>query len=635
MNVADQATRESRLHTLREQVRAAGTGAGAIGVAELREFAALARTAADGALVGRALKRLPADAAGLRTVRVAVLRTCTIEPLVPFIEAAGVARGIRPVFVLGDFNSIAQDILGGDGRFERAPVDVVILWVRLADLHPDFWHGYGRYFPDGTEAVLAEALERVIGWVRGAAERWGRPVVVTNFEQPRGAALGLFDAVHPRGQRPAIAELNRRLGERVQAVPGATVLDLAGAQAQVGLAQWFDEKMAAFAGLPYAAAAYPTIADATARTLRALVTPPRKCLVVDLDNTLWQGVLGEDGADGIKVGEGYPGALYQDFQRQILALRDRGILLAIASKNNPEETLAVLANHGQMILRPAHFAAVRINWNDKTQSLREIAAELNIGTDALVFLDDNPAECTRVRQAMPEVLTVPVPADPLRLGEVLRQLDAFDALTLSREDRARGAMYQEQAKRQELRGQAGSLEDYYRSLKMVLTIGEVGPPTLARVAQLTQKTNQFNLTTRRYTEEQVARLAADGAHRVFWTRVEDAFGDNGLVAVAMVERAAEHWDIINFLMSCRVIQRTVETALLAHVAAQARAAGVGRLRGEIIPTAKNEPARDFYRRHGFTLAAEETGREVWTAELAELKLDSPPWFTVVLDLPPS
>lgn len=591
---------------------------------DLAAFARHARAATDCALVSRALKQLPPDVPGWRTLRVAVLRTCTVEPLVPQFETAALRRDLRAIFSLGDFNSITQDLLADNPGFARDGVDVVVLWTRLADLDSACWSAAGEPAAAAIDAVLG----RVTDWASRASARWGRPVLVTNFEQPRMATPGLYDALHAGASRSTIGELNRRLAAALAEIAGVHVLDVAGAQWQVGLGSWFDDKMAVIAGLPYAAAAHPVLADTVGRTLRALVTPPRKCLVVDLDNTLWGGVLGEDGADGIKLGPDHPGIFYQDFQRQILALRERGILLAIASKNNPDETMAVLSGHARMVLRPGHFAAKRINWNDKTASLREIAQELNIGTDALVFLDDNPAECARIRQAMPEVLTVEAPTDPLKLGDTLRNLEAFDALTISQEDRRRGAMYQEQARRQELRGQSGSIEDFYRSLKMVLTIGEADRATIARIAQLTQKTNQFNLTTLRCTEEQIAQIAAAGTHRIFWVRVEDAFGDNGLVAIAMVRVAGETWEMENLLMSCRVIQRTVETALLAHVAAQARQAGARRLRGEIRFTPKNAPARDFYRQHGFRLKGESSTNQTWEGDLRELNLDSPPWFSI-------
>jgi len=265
---------------------------------------------------------------------------------------------------------------------------------------------------------------------------------------------------------------------------------------------------------------------------------------------------------------------------------------------------------------------MRINWQDKASNLREIAAELNIGIDAIAFLDDNPAERTWVRQEAPEVTVIELPADPMEYERALRDAPVFERLTLAAEDRERGRYYSEQAQREDLKRKASSLEDFYRSLEMRAQIARVTPQTLARVAQLTQKTNQFNLTTRRYTEQQISEIAADPAARVYSLAAQDRFGDNGIVGVAIARLEDDALEIDTFLLSCRVIGRTIETALLGALAEHGRRLGAAKLAGEFIPTLKNAPAADFYANHGFRQTASS-----WELDLAET-IAPTPWIGI-------
>jgi FkbH-like protein len=281
-----------------------------------------------------------------------------------------------------------------------------------------------------------------------------------------------------------------------------------------------------------------------------------------------------------------------------------------------------------MILRPEHFAARRINWNDKAANLREIATELNIGVDSLAFMDDNPVERQWVRRRLPEVTVIDLPVDPGGYASALRDSPVFERLVLTEEDLQRGQTYAQQRARTQLQSSAGSLEDFYRSLEMEVEIAGVTPANLARVAQLTQKTNQFNLTTRRYTERQIADLAAVPGCRVYAMSVADRLGDNGLVGVAITRDQAQRCEVETFLLSCRVIGRTVETALLAQIAQEARQRGAALLGGFFLPTWKNAPARDFFKSHGFSQVSKEEQGSYWELDLAQSRLACPDWIKV-------
>jgi FkbH-like protein len=350
---------------------------------------------------------------------------------------------------------------------------------------------------------------------------------------------------------------------------------------------------------------------------------------VDLDGTLWGGVIGEDGVDGIKV-DGPEGAAFRAVQRVVLDLYRRGILLVVCSKNNEDDARAAFEQHPGMLVREHHFAALRINWENKAENLRELAAELNVGLDSVAFLDDNPVERSLVRAQAPEVTVIDLPDDPLRYAETLRAEPAFERLGLTDEDKVRGRLYAEQRQRTSLQENATSLEDFYRSLDMTVELRQVTEPTLARAAQLTQKTNQFNLTTRRYTELQLTEFIASG-WRIYTARVRDRFGDNGIVGVAITAPSEDAWEIDTMLLSCRVIGRTVETAILAAIAEDAETAGASALVGTFVPTKKNGPARDFYERHGFSATATNDEASTWELALAGRSLSCPAWIVLDVD----
>jgi FkbH-like protein len=355
-----------------------------------------------------------------------------------------------------------------------------------------------------------------------------------------------------------------------------------------------------------------------------------KVLVTDLDNTLWGGVIGEDGMAGIQVGAEYPGAAYQALQRALLDLSRKGILLSVCSKNNLDDAMEALEQHPGMLVRAKHFAAMRINWTDKAQNLREIARELNIGIDALAFLDDNPFEREQVRAALPEVTVIDLPKNPLEYASAVRNCAVFERLALSAEDQQRTEMYAAQKQRAGAEQNFQSKEDFFRFLEQEAELEPVSDLTLARVAQLTQKTNQFNLTTRRYTESQIAEMAKKAEWHIFSIRVRDRFGDHGLVGVAITHDVGEQCEVDTFLLSCRVIGRTVETALLAYLAESAAQRGRKRLEGWFLPTRKNAPARDFYEQHGFELQATNCEGSLWTLDLNRSTLRCPDWIKLKL-----
>jgi FkbH-like protein len=562
----------------------------------------------------------------LAPYRVAVLRSFTVEPAIPLLGAETLVRGIDLTVQVGDFNAFAQEILDPTSSLYHFAPDAVILAAQTADLAPDLWRDYPDLAPEAVSTAVQRVSNSFRQWIRAFREHSSAALVVHTLELPARPNAGVLDAQREASQSAAICQINQQLRQIAGEHRGVYLLDYDGLVARHGRLRWRDERKWLIARMPIAAEHLMDMAREWLRFLIPLTGKTSKVLVADLDNTLWGGIIGEDGMTGIKLGPEYPGAAYQNLQRAMLDLTRRGILLALCSKNNLDDAMEALQKHPGMILRPKDFSAVRINWNDKSQNLRDIASELNVGIDALAFLDDNPVEREQVRSALPEVTVLDLPADPLAYAAAVRDCPAFERLTLSAEDQERTKLYAAQHDRSQAEQNFDSKEDFFRYLEQEAEVDPVSPATLARVAQLTQKTNQFNLTTQRYTEQQIADLTTRPEWHVLSIKVRDRFGDHGLVGVAITHDEADTCEIETFLLSCRVIGRAVETALLSHIAKSAAARGHRQLLGRFLPTKKNAPARDFYAQHGFDLVEEKGDGSVWSLSLPHHTIASPDWI---------
>jgi len=562
--------------------------------------------------------------------RLAILRSFTLEPIIPLLRADAFCRGIDLSVYVGDFNAYSQEILDKESALYRFAPDAVVLAVHTGDVAPDLW----RQYADLAQGSVGNAARRVCGsfqqWIRALREHSDAALIVHNFQQSSRPSLGVLDAQIKTSQFAAIQGINDELRRMARENRGVYVLDYDALVARQGRLRWQDERKWLTTRMPIAADQLVQLSREWIRFLLPLSGKVAKALVVDLDNTLWRGLIGEDGMTGIKLGPEYPGAAYQELQRALLDLSRRGILLAICSKNNLEDAMEVLNNHPGMLLRPKDFAAMRVNWNDKVQGLCEIASELKIGRDALAFLDDSAFEREQVRAFLPEVAIIELPADPLEYAATVRDCPAFERLALSAEDKQRTVFYAEEGERSKAEQSFRCKEDFYRFLEQETQVARAAPASLARIAQLTQKTNQFNLTMRRYGEHQIADMAARPGWQVLSIRVRDRFGDQGLVGVAITRDEAEVCEINTFLLSCRVIGRTVETAFLSYIAGGAVARGRRRLSGWFLPTKKNIPAREFYRQHGFRLEVHDGDSSLWILDLEQHQIRCPEWIKLTV-----
>ena len=476
--------------------------------------------------------------------------------------------------------------------------------------------------PLGDEAAAARTVDAALAQVLRIAEvagaATGKPVILQTLAGDPDAPQINMDLGLPGSARHLAGEFNRRLAAQARQA-GHLLLDIDGIAGLVGQGAWSAGRYWYAAKYPFAAAMAPLYADHVMRIIAAQSGRSRRVLVLDLDNTLWGGIVGDDGIEGLALGTGTPlGESYAALQRMALAYKERGILLCVSSKNDEAIALDAFRNHPEMILKEDDIVAFRVNWDDKAANIKAIAGMIDLGLESFVFLDDNPAERKRVRDALPAVAVPELPDDPSEWISVFQAAGYFEQTSFSREDQQRAGMYKANAQRAAHFERIGNHDDYLRSLDMTLSIAPFDQPGRKRIAQLISKSNQFNLTTRRYSEAEVAALQASPEAVTVQARLADMFGDNGMISAVICLKNGRQWEVDTWIMSCRVLGRRVEEALLQHLVQQARAAGASELIGRYIPTARNGLVRDHFEKLGFArLGAEPNGETVWRLDIGQ------------------
>ena len=378
------------------------------------------------------------------------------------------------------------------------------------------------------------------------------------------------------------------------------LFDMNGFVTRHGETNIFDPKQFLFGDIKISLDFIPHLTNDLMGYVIATLGLSKRCIVLDLDNTLWGGIVGEDGFNGIKLDSGPPGNAFVEFQKHLLGLYHRGILLAINSKNNLDDAMEVIEKHPDMILRKEHFACVRINWNDKVSNLQEIAEELNFGLENFVFIDDDPINREFVRTSLPQVMTIDLPNDPAKYAQILEEMNEFNVLKITDEDKKRGIMYSQQKERKFFEKTSSNLEEFLRNMKLKVTIQKADNFTIPRISQLILKTNQFNLTTKRYQLEDIERFSQDENMLVGCAQVEDKFGDNGVTAAFIIQSdGSKEWILDTFLLSCRVMGREVEKSILGYIIKKAKENGIEKIKAQFIPTQKNKPIENFLPNCGF------------------------------------
>jgi FkbH-like protein len=543
------------------------------------------------------------DQPGVRRLKTYVVRSVTVEPILPFLSVEAVLSNYVLDLQVGGYGSYVDEMLNSQSALAKFKPDLVLVLLdleeiagRLPDLCAD---GIGAEVNQEIEECLAR-MERMIRTFRsGNSAR----VLLQGLVVPDTTSLGdVGDANLRQSLTNAVQRLNQGLAALSGTIADCVFFDVDRLAARYGRTRWRDERMFLASRLPVSADSFRVYSRGLVRSFSTLFRAPRKVLCTDLDNTLWGGILGEDGLEGIATGSAFPGNCYLEYQRYLKQLSSRGILLAIVSKNNDADVReAFEVRSADLALNLDSFVATKISWNEKSASIRELAQELSLGLDSFVFVDDNPVECEAVRQQLPEVAVIEAPAlEPWRLVALLSDQPFFDAAVVTDDDVNRLNEYKAQAQRAELASSAGDRDEFLASLGIVCTFQSALQAPLSRAVQLLAKTNQFNLTTRRRSAAEVEEFASAAGGQAVVVRVRDRFGDAGVVGLALARHLGDSCFIDSLLLSCRVIGRGIETALLAHLGEHAIRNGAKVLVGEFIATKKNAPCADFYVEHGFT-----------------------------------
>jgi FkbH-like protein len=553
----------------------------------------------------KALARQVPRPGGVREkIRLAVLGGCSLYPLHELVEHFCDAGGFPCEVWLGEFDNYIAEIMDeGGGLYKFAPQIVLLLPSEQRCRYQGSLTD-SRQAQEGEAGQVVHSLLELAGRLHAKSRA---EVILANFMPPAGHDPGAYRTRTLGSDWTFRKWVNLELG--LNAPPYVHICDLeflahrlGGLQSQDARA-WFESKQ------PCSPALLVALARETARLMESLRRPPKKVLVLDLDNTLWGGVVAEDGLAGLELGDTSPrGEAYKAFQRYIVSLKQRGVLLAVCSKNDPPAAAEVFEKHPEMVIRMDDLVSFKANWEPKSDNIRQIAAELNLGLDSFVFVDDNPAEIEIVRQFAPEVATILLGPDAAGHLAQLQDCRLFEPLNLTAEDAARTSQYRSEARRKALASSVTDMGSYLESLQMEAALSEFTSVDVPRLAQLINKSNQFNLTTRRRTEAELQALMADPAYAGFSIRLKDRFGDHGLISIVIGHKNGAAMKVDTWLMSCRVLKRQVEDEALNQLVRLAAGRGCARLEGVFLPTARNEMVRDFYSRMGFTLTAENEKR---------------------------
>jgi FkbH-like protein len=542
------------------------------------------------------------DQLGARALRTYVVRSVTVEPILSFLAAEAVLSNYVLDLQVGGYGSYADELLNSQSALADFKPDLILILLdleeiagRLPDLCAD---GIGAKAEEEIEECAGRMAQLLRSFRSGNSAR----ILLQGLVVPDLTSLGdVGDANLSHSLPSAVLQLNRKLAAICRTVSDCVFFDVDHLAARYGRARWRDARMFLASRLPVSAGSFGAYSRGLVRAFSAMFRAPRKVLCTDLDNTLWGGVLGEDGPEGIATGSAFPGNCYLDYQMYLKQLSSRGILLAIVSKNNEADVRdAFHIRSADLALSLENFVACKIGWNEKSDSIRELAQEMSLGLDSFVFVDDNPVECEAIRQQLPEVAVVEAPIEePWKLVEILSAQPFFDTSVVTDDDVNRLNEYKAQAQRAELASRAGSRDEFLASLGIVCTFQSALQAPLSRAVQLLAKTNQFNLTTRRHSAAEIEDFASVAGGQAVVVRVRDRFGDAGVVGLALARNQGDSCIIDSLLLSCRVIGRGIETALLGFLGERALRTGAKRLVGEFIATKKNAPCANFYPDHGF------------------------------------
>ncbi len=545
------------------------------------------------------------------TISVALIGDAATQQLASLLTVLFAEQGVRLKIWEGPFDAIELQAYDPNSELYRfAPDFIAILNVTQA-LRTRYYKRpcSGAQFLD----IEYRRIKSVWDALRGHASA---PIIQSNFALPIERLFGNYDHKVPDSLYAVVSALNCRIAEGASAQNQVYVNDVEAIASSIGRRSWYDNRFWNMYKSLCALEHLPLVAQNIVDVALSIRGRAVKCVVLDLDNTLWGGVIGDDGVDGISLSAHGDGESFHEFQSFLLELQKRGILLAICSKNTPENALKPFQEHSEMVLRREHITVFMANWEDKAENIRRIREKLNIGFDSMVFLDDNPFERNLVRSLLPDVIVPELPEEPAEYVRAICELNLFETSSFSAEDSLRTELYRQKAESEEMQAAFSSVEEYLRSLDMEITVGRFEPKRIPRISQLMQRSNQFNLTTRRRSEAECEELMRNPACYPIFAELKDRLGNHGLISIVVARSQEEELFVSDWLMSCRVLTRGVEQFLMNHVFEYAAGCGKKWVVGEYRPTAKNGMVKNFYQQFGFEPAPGDDGTTRWRLEVA-------------------
>ena len=538
---------------------------------------------------------------GLQKINIAFLANFTVELLEPFIKVELAKRNFKPNIYFAAYDQIEQEVYNKNSKIYKDKNDIIIIAIRLENLLPDLFTDL-IYSNKKFTKKIKEIKKRIFNLINQTRKKnTFSKIVFFNFNYIEEDFQAFTSTSSNINLNSLIEQINSYLISLAKKFNSVFIFDFKKISQNIGLSSFFDKKLFLLSKMPFSLESQIELSKFLSRFISAMFKVPKKCLILDADNTIWGGIIGEDGIDGIKLGEDFPGNIYKSFHQFLLSLKKKGVLLALASKNNKKDVLEVFKKHDDCLLKEKHFSALEINWNDKANNVKKIANNLNIGIDSMVFFDDNPVERELIKSKLPEVSVIDVSNNPLYFEEQIQNSEYFDHPFITKDDLKRSSMYNAKKKRENFLKKNLNIDDYLKSLKTKVIIGHINNQSIKRCSQLINKTNQFNLTIKRKSESDIQNILNHGGVGL-WIRVSDRFGDNGLVGVLIAKQMKNinSWYIDNFLLSCRVIGRNIEDIFLFELIKKLKKKKQNKfLIGEYCKGDKNLIVKDFYQEQGF------------------------------------
>jgi FkbH-like protein len=532
--------------------------------------------------------------------KIALLGNFTLNGLKEVLEVISYERKLDLKIYDSPYAQFKQEIINQDSEWHNFTPDVTFLILNFDALIGDARFEYYSWNEERRKQLIDKTCDEFENFLVNALNSQNGKIIVSNFVIPTFSPFGIYDCKIKYTLRDFVNTLNQIIKKTIEEHSTLYCIELDSFFLKFGEKNLKNEKLRFLADIIVSPSHIPDLAKNLMRYIKPLFGLTKKCLVLDLDNTLWGGILGEEGFDKISLDSKAPGNAFLEFQKVILQLYNRGVILAINSKNNYLDVKEVFEKHPKMILKESNFANAQINWDDKASNMAKISKNLNIGIDSFVFWDDDPVNRELIKSQCPEITVIDVPKDPAQYANTLKEIDEFDSYNVTLEDSQKGKMYAEQNLRKKDEKKFSNLDEFLTSLEMQVKIKNADKFTIPRISQLTMKTNQFNLTTKRYSPEEIEKIVNSSRYLVKTFSVQDKFGDNGLTGLYIVNKEdKKKWKIDTFLMSCRIMGRNIEKVMMADLIDEAIEEKIENISGEYVSTKKNEVARELYQKLGF------------------------------------